>query len=65
MAGSPKLHRMRSTPPIAPLRTSSQATRNSFMERCMEPVCNTRRLASTAFITSRASWMLWVRGFSQ
>ena len=50
---------------MAPLRTSSQATRNSFMERCIEPVCSTRPLASTAFITSIASWMLCVSGFSQ
>ena len=31
----------------------------------MEPVCRTRPLASTAFITARASWMVWVSGFSQ
>ena len=45
--------------------TSSQATRNSLLERCIEPVCRMRLLASTAFITSMASWMLCVSGFSQ
>ena len=35
------------------------------MERCIEPVCNTRLLSVTAFMTSMASWMLCVSGFSQ
>jgi len=50
---------------MTPLRTTSQAMRNSLIERCIEPVCSTRWWRLTAAITSIASRMVWVSGFSQ
>ena len=63
--GGPTLTAVRSTLPMTPLRTSSQATRNSREERCIEPVCKMALFFFTALITSTDSWTLWVSGFSQ
>ena len=51
--------------PMTPLRTSSQATRNSRDDRCIDPVWNTRLLRRTALTIARASAMDWHSGFSQ
>ena len=53
------------TLPMRPLRTSSQALRNSFEDRCIEPVWNTRSYFRAAFTIARASWMVNESGFSQ
>jgi hypothetical protein len=53
------------TLPMRPLRTSSHALRNSFEDRCIEPVWNTRSYFRAAFTMARASWMVKDSGFSQ
>ena len=41
--------------PMRLLRTNSQALRNSFEERCMDPVWNTRLFLRAALTMARAS----------
>jgi hypothetical protein len=65
LAGEPNWVSTRWILPMTPLRTSSQATRNSLLERCWEPVWRILLLLRVASMSVSASWMLCVSGFSQ
>ena len=51
--------------PIVPLRTSSAACLNSFQERCMLPVWNTRSYLRVACTIALPSFTVNESGFSQ